>query len=203
MTRLPGWNWLRIVILDLRRSPSPSATFARSRFHDRRLCRIMPNIRHNPAQTAITWRLEVVRSKRDPGLSPTALRRTQPSDPDAITDRNQPQSTTRGPTALASHSRTRTSTWHCRYPAPEYATDSPAPSPPRQHRNRRRHVRGEDRSDHRGDASRALPLRPSPAGVHPQEERENAPARPADVVRQAGRRDGAPPTGGILRTAVL
>ena len=37
----------------------------------------------------------------------------------------------------------------------------------------------------------------------PQEEREDAPAGPADLVGQAGRRGGAPAAGGLLRAAVL
>ena len=53
--------------------------------------------------------------------------------------------------------------------------------------NRGRHVHGEDRSHHRCDAPRALPLPAGPAGAHPEEEREDAPAGVADLVGQARR----------------
>ena len=62
---------------------------------------------------------------------------------------------------------------------------------------------GEDRAHHRCDAPRALPVRAGPAGLHPEEEREDAPAGPADLVGQAGRRSGAPAVGGVLRAEVL
>src|SRR5690349_21932062 len=44
-----------------------------------------------------------------------------------------------------------------------------------QRRNRRRHVRGQDRPDHRGDAARAVPVLPGPPRLHPEEERELRP----------------------------
>jgi hypothetical protein len=54
MARLPGWNWLRIAIMDLRRfAESVHDASPASRFHDHRLRRILPDIRHNPAQTTI------------------------------------------------------------------------------------------------------------------------------------------------------
>ena len=40
--------------------------------------------------------------------------------------------------------------------------------------NRRRHVTGEDRTHHRCDAPRALPVRPGTAGLYPEEEREES-----------------------------
>ena len=46
-------------------------------------------------------------------------------------------------------------------------------------------------------------FQPGPAGLHPEEERETAPAGPADLVGQAGRRGGAPAVGGVLRADVL
>ena len=42
-----------------------------------------------------------------------------------------------------------------------------------------------------------------PAGLHPEEERETAPAGPAVLVGQARRRSGAPAAGGVLRADVL
>ena len=39
--------------------------------------------------------------------------------------------------------------------------------------DRGRHVPGEDRRDHRRDAPRALPVHAGPAGLHPEEERED------------------------------
>jgi hypothetical protein len=83
------------VILDLRRFPEPSATFARPRFHDRRMGRILPDIRHNPAQTTITRRLEVVHGKRAPRPVTDSPPPNTTSRPGAITDRNQLHSTTR------------------------------------------------------------------------------------------------------------
>ena len=55
------------------------------------------------------------------------------------------------------------------------------------------------------DAMRHERYRFSPvtAGPHPEEEREDAPAGPADLVGQAGRRSGPPAAGGVLRAAVL
>ena len=38
--------------------------------------------------------------------------------------------------------------------------------------NSGRHVRGDDRPDHRADAVRAVPVRPGPPGVYPEEERQ-------------------------------
>jgi len=72
-----------------------------------------------------------------------------------------------------------------------------------QRRNRRRHVRGQDRPDHRGDAARAVPVLPGPPRLYSQEERETPPPRPAVMVRQAGRRSGPSPAGGDLRAAVF
>ena len=45
---------------------------------------------------------------------------------------------------------------------------------------------------HRCDAPRALPVHARSAGVHPEEEREDAPAGPADLVGQARRGGRAP-----------
>ena len=59
-------------------------------------------------------------------------------------------------------------------------------------RDRGRHVPGEDRGDHRRAARRALPMDAGQAGLHPEEEREAAPAGPADLVGQTGRRSGPP-----------
>ena len=58
-----------------------------------------------------------------------------------------------------------------------------AMTPGGQRRDRGRHVRGEDRRNHRGDARRAVPVRAGPAGAHPEKERENAAAGPAVMVR--------------------
>ena len=61
----------------------------------------------------------------------------------------------------------------------------------------------EDRSHHRCDAPRALPVHPSAAGVHPQEVGEATPVGPADLVGQARRRSSPPAVGGVLRADVL
>ena len=42
-----------------------------------------------------------------------------------------------------------------------------------QRRDRGRHVRGQDRPDHRGDAARTVSLQPGPTDLHPEEERES------------------------------
>src|SRR5215207_4347830 len=44
-----------------------------------------------------------------------------------------------------------------------------------QRRNRRRHVRGQDRPDHRGVTARAVPVLPGPPRLYPQEESETPP----------------------------
>ena len=59
-------------------------------------------------------------------------------------------------------------------------------------RDRGRHVRGHDRPDHRGDAAGALSLPSGPAGLHPEKERETAPAGTAVLVGQARRRGNTP-----------
>src|SRR5260370_7379016 len=70
-------------------------------------------------------------------------------------------------------------------------------------RDRGRHVRGEDRRHHRGDAPRALPVLSRPPGVHPEKERETPATGPAIMVGQTRRRSGAPPAGSLLRADVL
>ena len=49
----------------------------------------------------------------------------------------------------------------------------------------------------------AVPVRAGPPGADPEKERETAPARPAVLVRQAGRRGGAPAVGGVLRAGLF
>src|SRR6266550_6837542 len=49
--------------------------------------------------------------------------------------------------------------------------------------NRRRHVRGEDQTDRRGDAVRAVPVRAGPPHLHSKEKWETSPARIAVMVR--------------------
>ncbi|WP_210435000.1 hypothetical protein [Saccharopolyspora sp. ASAGF58] len=66
-----------------------------------------------------------------------------------------------------------------------------------------RHVHGEDRCHHRGDAPRALPIFSGAADPHSQEEWEVASAGAAVMVGQTGRGGGAPAAGGLLRTSVL
>jgi hypothetical protein len=61
----------------------------------------------------------------------------------------------------------------------------------------------EDRPDRRADAIRAVPVRPGPPHLYPEEEREAPSPRIAIMVRQAGRRGGPPPAGGDLRAGVL
>ena len=70
-------------------------------------------------------------------------------------------------------------------------------------RDRGRHVRGQDRPDHRGDAARTVSLQSGPADLHPEEERETAPAGTAVLVGQTRRRGGPPAAGGVLRADVL
>jgi hypothetical protein len=112
MTRLPGVSWLRIAIFVV--SPSRPQHFARPRFHDHCLCRIMPNIRHNPAQTTITRAAGDGAQQARPGPVANTRAEHDHQDPDAITDRNQPQSTTGVPPHWHPTHGTRTSTWHWR-----------------------------------------------------------------------------------------
>src|SRR4249919_2091663 len=72
-----------------------------------------------------------------------------------------------------------------------------------QRRDRGRHVRGQDRPDHRGDAARTVSLPSGPTDLHSEEERKAASAGTAVVVGQARRRGGVPAVGGVLRTDVL
>ena len=58
-------------------------------------------------------------------------------------------------------------------------------------------------SDHRRLARRTLPMVSGQAGLHREEVNEEAPAGPADLVGQAGRRSGPPAAGGVLRRPVL
>src|SRR5271165_2316472 len=49
--------------------------------------------------------------------------------------------------------------------------------------NRRRHVRGEDRTDYGADATREAPVLAGTTRLHPEKEREATPSRHAVMVR--------------------